>query len=225
MLRAEGAACMSGAWTTAERAFRFTAGPLCGTLERTDDARSLRIVLGGVRIGALGDLHWTLEDGGAKGSTQPIADVAYLQLPYVVAPFALNTPAGLRLTAFFRATEDGVDLDFRLATVETLANVSLDLAADWPAFRSPGEWSNPRLFPGVAAGIVDLGGRSAGLLIDVGEHGVFSPTPNGATLRLFNQGLEKGVILVGRVAIRPFVDEERLRRDLEAWLDHPSASL
>jgi hypothetical protein len=216
---------MSGAWTTAERAFRFTAGAIGGTLERAEDAKSLRIVMGGLRIGTLGDLDWTLENDAAQGTTQPIPDVAYLQLPYVVAPFALNTPAGLRLTAFFRATEEGLDADFRLATVETLANVSLELAAEWPAFRSQREWSNPRLFPGVTAGIVEIGGGSAVLLIDVGEHGVFSLTPKGATLKLFNQALEKGVILVGRFAIRPFVDEQRMKRDLDAWLDHPSASL
>jgi hypothetical protein len=151
--------------------------------------------------------------------------VAYLQLPYVVAPFAINTPAGIRLTAFFRANEDGVDVDFRLATVATLANVSLELAAEWPAFQTKLGWPNARLFPGVSAGVVEYGRGSAVLLVDVGEHGVFSQTPKGATLKLFNQELEKGVILVGRFAIRPFVDESRMKRDLEDWLDHPSASL
>ena len=217
---------MSGAWTTAERAFRFTAGPLGGTLERTDDAKSLRIVMGELRIGAVGNLDWTLEDGGAEGTTQPIPDVAYLQLPYVVAPFALNTPAGLRLTAFFRANEDGVDVDFRLATIETLAAVSLDVNAEWPAgsFWTAAIVIHPT-FPGVSAGVLRLGGRPTALLVDVGEHGKFEPNPQGAALRLFHQALEKGVILVGRFALRPFSDDAQLQRDLDEWLAHPSASL
>ena len=218
---------MSSAWTAAERAFRFAAGRFEGTLERTDDGKSLRIVLGGIRIGTLGDLQWTLEDGGAKGATVPVPDVAYIQQPYAVAPFVVNSEVGLRLTAFFRATDDGIDADFRLATVETLASVSLDVVCEWPnnGYRAVAESGNRRRFPGVSAGVVDYGHGKATFLTDVGEHGEFKASSNGGALKLFNQSLEKGVILVGRFALRPSTDPAQIQRDLDAWLDHPTASL
>jgi hypothetical protein len=217
---------MSSAWTAAGTAFRFSAGGLEGTLERTDDAKSLRIVMGDWRIGGLGDLQWKVEGTGDAGTTTPIPDVAYIQLPYVVAPFVVNSPVGLRLTAFFRATDAGIDADFRLATIETLDNVSLDVQAEWSqgSFRSAGIDLNTR-FPGVSAGVLTRNEGSAALLVDVGEHGEFSPNNEGAELKLFHQSLEKGVILVGRFALRPFTSDAQLQRDVDEWLQHPSASL
>ena len=220
---------MKSAWSTTEGAFSFAAGPLSGSLEREATTRSLSIALGAVKIGTLGDLSWELEIDGSKGSVHPTPDVAYIQQPYVVAPFILQTPSEFRLTGFFRATDVGVDVDFRLATVAPVSNVTLDLFAAWPAggYQALPELTGNRRYPcpGVAAGIVDFGGGRAALVTDVGEHGVFTPTSTGATLRLFNQSLEKGVILVGRFALRPSTDLIRIKQDFDDWLEHPSASL
>jgi len=223
---------MASAWTADGRAFRFTAGPFEGRLERTDAPEGFRLILGRFVLNAVGQLHWKMETG-CEGSTDPAPDVAYLQLPYVVAPFLVNTPAGIRLTAFFRATDLGVDVDFRLATTEPLENVSLDLAVEWPEgghrpFKSHnaiGPTFFNRRFPGVsAATLIYDDNAGATLFIAVGEHGEFNWNSTGATLRLFNQPLEKGVILVGRLALRS-ADAATINRDLADWLDHPSASL
>lgn len=217
---------MNSTWTAAGKAFRFSAGSLEGTLERTDDAKSLRIAIGDWRIGAMGDLHWKVEGTSDDGTTAPVPDVAYIQQPYVVAPFVVNSPVGLRLTAFFRATDAGIDADFRLATIETLDDVSLEVQAVWPqgSFRTAGIDLSTR-FPGVSAGVLTSKEGPAALLVDVGEHGSFSQNNQGATLGLFHQSLEKGVILVGRFALRPFTSDAQLQRDLDEWLQHPSASL
>jgi len=221
---------MKSAWTAAGRAFRFDAGPLSGMLERSAYSRLLTIALGGLRIGALGGLAWRMERDGSTGSVHPLPDVAYIQQPYVVAPFVLETPPEFRLTAFFRATDQGIDGDFRLATVWPVSEVSLELFAEWPAggYRPIVDFptsDRPCDFPGVQAGIVEFGGGSAALFTDVGEHGQLQTTSTGATLKLFDQSLEKGVILVGRFALRPAVDSLLIKRDLDDWLDHPSASL
>jgi len=220
---------MKSAWSTTEGAFSFAAGTLSGMLERSAATSSLSIVLGKLRIGSLGDLSWRLEADGSTGAVHPSPDVAYIQQPYVVAPFVLKTPSEFRLTGFFRANDDGVDVDFRLATVAPVTNVSLELKAQWPAgaYRSLPELTKSRRYPcpGVAAGVVEFGDGQAALFTDVGEHGEFKPGANGATLRLFNQSLEKGVILVGRFALRPSTEPARIKQDLNDWLDHPSASL
>ena len=217
---------MNSAWTSVGGAFRFAAGRLEGTLEDTDDGKSLQIVLDKMRIGAIEDLKWRVEGTEAVGATAPTRDIPYIQQPYVVAPFIVNSPVGLRLTAFLRATDAGIDVDFRLATVETLSDVSLDLRAEWPvgSFWTAGIDLHSS-FPGVSAGVLRLHDRSVSLMGDVGEQGTFTPNKEGATLRLFNQSLEKGVILVGRFALRPFTDDAQLQRELDDWLQHPSASL
>jgi hypothetical protein len=182
---------MKGAWSTTEGAFSFAAGSLSGKLERSVATASLSIAFGKLRIGSLGDLSWRLEADGSTGAVHPTPDVAYIQQPYVVAPFILKTPSEFRLTGFFRATDDGVDVDFRLATVAPVTNVSLELLAQWPAgaYRSLPELTNTRQYPcpGVAAGVVEFDGGRAALFTDVGEHGVLTPTSTGATLRLLNQ--------------------------------------
>jgi hypothetical protein len=220
---------MKSAWSTTEGAFSFSAGSLSGVLERLREPSMLTIALEQLRIGTLGNLAWRLEADGSTGAVHPTPDIAYIQQPYVVAPFVLETPSEFRLTGFFRATDEGVDADFRLATVWPVTNVSLELSAHWPAggYRPLPELIRNRPYPcpGVAAGIVEFGSGSVALLTDVGEHGIFTPTSNGATLQLFNQSLEKGVILVGRFGLRPSTDPARIKQDLDDWLDHPSASL
>jgi hypothetical protein len=177
----------------------------------------------------LGSLSWRMESDDSQGSTDPVPELAYIQQPYVVAPFSLATPSEFRVTGFFRATDEGVDVDFRLATVLPVTNVSLELFAEWNkgAYRPLPELAKSRPYPcpGLEAGLLDFGGGMAALFTDVGEHGVFELTSSGARLRLFNQSLEKGVILVGRFALRPFGDQRRVLRDFNDWLDHPSASL
>jgi hypothetical protein len=220
---------MKSAWSKTEGGFSFAAGSLTGVLERSAEPSALSIVLDKLRIGSLGNLSWRLESDGSAGAVHPMPDVAYLQQPYVVAPFVLETPSEFRLTGFFRATDDGVDVDFRLATVRPVTNVSLELQAEWPAsgYQPLPELTRNRPYPcpGVAVGVVDFGRGKAVLLTDVGEHGVFTPTSDGATLQLFNQSLEKGVILVGRFALRPSTYLAHIKKDLDDWLDHPSASL
>jgi hypothetical protein len=222
---------MKSAWSADGDGFRFDAGPLSGMLVRSGDGRSLAVAVGGWNIGGLGALSWRMESDGATGSVHPTPDVAYIQQPYVVAPFSLETPPEFRLTGFFRAVDEGVDVDFRLATVWPVAQVTLDLHAEWPAgaYRPLPELTapanRPYPCPGVAAGVMNLPGTSAAFFTDVGEHGEFVPAATGATLRLFNQSLEKGVILVGRFALRPSTDSDSMNRDLALWLDHPSASL
>lgn len=228
---------MKSAWSAAAGAFSFSAGPLAGRLVRSLDGDSSCLELGVIQIGSLRELTWILERDGSSGTAYPFPETAYIQQPYVVAPYGLNMVApygvksssGFRLTGFFRATDDGVDADFRLATAIPVTNVSLELYAEWSKgnYQPLPELAKNRRYPcpGAEAGIVDFGGGKAALFTDVGEHGVFTPTNAGATLRLFNQSLEKGVILVGRFAFRQAVDSDRIKRDFDDWLDHPSASL
>ena len=157
---------MKSAWSAAAGAFSFSAGPHSGTLNRSNEPPGLAINLGDTRIGGAGAPSWRMERDDTEGSAHPVPETAYIQQPYVVAPFALKTPSDFRLTGFFRATDDGIDADFRLATVLPVTNVSLELFAEWSkeGYRPLPELAKNRRYPcpGVEAGIIDFGsGRAA----------------------------------------------------------------
>ena len=77
--------------------------------------------------------------------------------------------------------------------------------------------------PGLSRGLSVSGLGDMALLLDVGEEGSAVFGPAGVECRLFDGFLEKGVIVVGRWAVRPLTDEAALRADLVAWLDAPPA--
>ncbi|HVJ80272.1 MAG TPA: hypothetical protein VNC50_04305 [Planctomycetia bacterium] len=183
---------------------------------------------------------WSLRPGalafapleGAEQTAPLTAATPYLQEPYVVAPFAPTVDAyeGPRLTGFFRADEAGFDLDFRVTTRDELRAVALagTLECHAPIEQEDlGRLLRGKANPSRGISVWKLP-EGAWLFLDVGEHGEADgrAAPSGSlSLSFFRQSLERGVILVGRSALRTPADREALAVAVTDWLDKPQASL
>jgi hypothetical protein len=82
-----------------------------------------------------------------------------------------------------------------------------------------------RASAGVALGWLAANDRELLSMTDVGERGRTLSHANGLRLEFFGQSLEKGVILVGRIAFRSATDDASALAALADWLEHPKASL
>jgi hypothetical protein len=177
------------------------------------------------------------EEAGRQESIAPRCKPGYIQNPYLVAPQLVDSAPGLHLTAFIRASDEGLDADFRLTTVSELKRAALECNCAWPSgICEPrpdllAGLDHPKTSQGIALARLQLSDSDAVWMYwDVGEHGMWRVREEAGGVQrlqcnLFEQPLEKGVILVGRFALRRLSNESAVRENLLRWLDRPTASL
>jgi hypothetical protein len=185
---------------------------------------------------SLGSLDFE-EENGRQGSINPLCKASYIQNPYLIAPQFVEGEPGLHVTAFIRASSDGLDADFRLTTISNLKRAALECDCNWasglfePRLDILADLDHPKASPGVVVARLNIPAADpVWMYLDVGEHGGWKVHEEDIGTEflqcdLFKQPLEKGVILVGRFALRRLANEAAVRENLLQWLDKPTASL
>lgn len=197
-------------WQLAGHTARWDGGGLRGEVvgekgkslgARIEVGGSVRITWGAIRFRAV---------GGSEESTLPTVAGLHVQQPYLVVLHEVTSSVGLRLVVQLLAEPGAITMDLRLETVAPLDQVSFAMnlecaelslrpeEAYWP--RTGNEFTRREFHraelrggAGVAAGFVtDLGEQGRGVLRDEGKR---------AELVMFDQPLEKGVVLIGRWGI------------------------
>lgn len=141
------------------------------------------------------------------------ASSAYVQPPALVVPTSLDTAVGLQLSTRFLLDESRhrLDAEFRLQTIQPVQAVSLlvsvEVGEGLPLQAVESTLNHESSAGGIGvrrkAAIHQIGG--ALLLADLGESGTYqmAKSDRGSLLsyNFFQQSLEKGVILVGRLGL------------------------
>ncbi|WP_145261511.1 hypothetical protein [Planctomycetes bacterium Pan216] len=138
---------------------------------------------------------------------QPLAGAAYVQEPTLVIPLRIESPVGLAGTVRFLVGEEGLDVELRLQTVEPITDLTGIIRTYWsttaPQLPLAGE-STVELGP--KRGAIALLGEAErlGIFADLRETGtaMVEESARAIDYRLFGRPLEKGVVLVGRLALR-----------------------
>lgn len=161
----------------------------------------------------------------------PIVGSPLIQPPFLITPYEVSSDAGFSLTSFARADSAGLDVDFRLTTTATLEHVALETEWEWSGAsqeRLPG----PADSTGASTRSLRLdrftfeNGEHCAIISDPGEFGRTSIVENRLVVELFGEPLEKGVLLVGRFAIRDGrTRNEDLHATLARWRERPTSSL
>lgn len=172
---------------------------------------------------------------------------AVVQQPHLLAPISFDDPHGFQATQRFTLRPDSLECELRLLTVKPVESVALELslrsepgkllaASDKTAEVFGLKLAEDEVATGPAR-IVALGDPSRPfgcVFADLGDRGrVLTPytgsekeagglydTLNAGSVRFefFHRPLEKGVILVGRMSLRPWRENKAdLRKDFEAW--------
>lgn len=158
----------------------------------------------------IAEVAWRREDG-VEGRAAPQPRGAFLQPPAATAPCAIDEALGLELTVRFIPEPEGILGEFRLQTTAGLEYVTLRVESRVPGLvgcvlplagdvgvEPDQDW------PAANHGVVRLqASTSRHVAVDLGEWGRVATPPGapGPRWRFFRQPLEKGVILVGRIAI------------------------
>jgi hypothetical protein len=168
---------------------------------------------------------------------RPVGGNIFIQEPFILAPQQITSDVGLRLILGVMADKQGIMMDARLETIAPLERVSLSLSIqlhpDQDCYIRPpvATWPNDSL---VVAGtdarwmhVYQGHTLVAGLVCDLGDAGFALGDRHGKRweLTLFEQPLEKGVILVGRWGFVPAprgVSERELHQAGQKLLDRPT---
>lgn len=155
-----------------------------------------------------------------------------VQEPYLVVPQAIASDVGLRMVVQFLAEPASITMDVRLETIAPLDNVSLALDLSWGEVtlrpKSTDGDTSAQHFSRTESSWFDVfhGERSVGAVVtDLGEGGFVDRQAGTWRLVMFDQPLEKGVILVGRFGIirrSPDEDLVSFRKNHEKQLERPT---
>jgi hypothetical protein len=211
---------MSGRWTPGVDGFGFADGAMGGRVFATPPARSVHVRFqcsagtGLEQAFDLGRLRFREADGGQR-NVRPVPAEAYLQEPQLVVRPLVENAVGLQLALRFHTIANGLEAEIRLQTVETVDEVSQEISfafrglrVEFPlegltAIRPEGSIAARR---SQVALFRDAAGRALVLLVEGGENAEagFTTGVEGEhrlLYRLFRRPLEKGVILVARMAV------------------------
>ena len=176
-----------------------------------------------------GKLSYSPHGEKAKESF-PAPTTFLIQEPYLVVPHAIASEVGLRMVVQFLAEPGGLTMDVRLETIAPLDNVSLtlDLALTGHHLHTSAAKSHSDRYSRREIEWADVGEGEklvGGLVTDLGEGGHAERQGDGWRLVLFDQPLEKGVILVGRWGIvkrGAGVSAASFRQKHQGQLDRPT---
>ena len=231
---------MPGAWRENGDGYRFDAGDLRGRIDlgRTPPGRihaSLSRPESAVlrRLFDIGPL--LCRDANDAWSCLPAtAGDAYVQEPFLVVPITLDSSVGVSLSVRFRAEPSTIEAEFRVQTNEPVREISLSVNFSWrggciEAPDSPDATPDPNLPCTLRkTNIVRIVGReksSLTLFADPGRSGTLLLDDIGdrgggrLTYNLFGRPLEKGVVLIGRIAL---CDELALGETADPQVPHAS---
>jgi len=187
--------------------------------------------LGGAWSLVLGKLSFRPHHASTNEAV-PIPSSFFVQEPFLVVPQAIASDVGLRMVVQFLAEESSITMDVRLETIAPLDNVSLTLDLSWggveltlPPTRS--DHSSTRFSRKEAAwfDVSKSGQCLGGVVTDLGEGGFVERQGDSWRLVMFDQPLEKGVILVGRFGIigrSPSENAVSFRQNHEKQLERPT---
>lgn len=171
----------------------------------------------------LGSVVYTAAGAGKPMSTLPQPAGFFCQQPFLVVSQEITSAFGLRMVTQILGEEHGATVDIRLETVASLDNVELDGILELRQWRG-----NPIEAPGWMDLRCDTTPQCSAVLTDLGAAGRIEPlSQDRSALRInwFRQSLEKGVILVGRLAwvYDPEAGDHRTIQDRHGdWLDRPT---
>lgn len=162
----------------------------------------------------------------------PTPSTFLVQEPYLIVPQAVASDVGLRMIVQFLAEPTSITMDVRLETIAPLDNVSLALDLSWGEVtlhpKSEGCKPSAQHFSRKESSWFDVihGEGSVGAVVtDLGEGGYVEREADSWRLVMFDQPLEKGVILVGRFGIIRRASNEDLvsfRKNHEKQLERPT---
>lgn len=224
-----------GTWTLIENGAVSETGGLAGRAVRASQGAWPTLVfegkLGGDWSLVLGKLSFLPHDL-TSNEAFPTPSTFLVQEPYLVVPHAIASDVGLRMVVQFLAEPSAITMDVRLETIAPLDHVSLALDLSWegvdlsPQSKHAGTSSDR--FSRKEASWFDAfkGGECiGGVVSDLGEGGYVEREANSWRLVMFNQPLEKGVILVGRFGIigrGSNEDAVSFRQNHEKQLERPT---
>lgn len=152
---------------------------------------------------------------GATYAAAPHPRDPYIQGATLVLPAPATDDVGMRLTARFLAEEPGMLCEFRLQTVlpADQATLAVEVVVPGPVELSLSRETaeEGKAYSSASSGVVRGPGGAPVVLADLGEAGGMVARPAGVArekgwrlcYEFFRQWLEKGVILVGRMALSP----------------------
>jgi hypothetical protein len=208
---------MSAAWKLSSQGAEWTSGGLAGQVVVRSTPLGQRLALECPELGVDILLDHVEDDPevGQTGRSPLVPGTMMIQEPYLVVPHAIESEVGLRVVTQFLAEPGRNTLDLRLETIAPLrsvsvhAHVSLTLAR-WSSSTDFAINASPSQAP-VWLEIVKAGEVRGALQMDLGEAGTARILDSDrADVTLFDQPLEKGVILVGRFALVERKQEESL---------------
>jgi hypothetical protein len=179
----------------------------------------------------LGKLDYQPHEG-KRHEVFPTPSPFFIQEPYLVAPQAISSDFGLGMVVQFLSEPGSLTMDIRLETIAPLDRVSLgfdvstngmklvpksdrDPPNDGRYSRRQAEWWD--VFKGEV--------MTGGIVTDLGEGGYAERQGDNWRMVMFDQPLEKGVILVGRLGfIRRHQKESQIsfRQKHKKQLDRPT---
>lgn len=222
---------MTAAWQETETGFRFTAGTLVGQVHSrsTVHAHLDNGSPSSPRLLELKDVQIDEESGTSQRYALP-ANNPYVQGNAAIVPLQIAADVGASASARFLAEDAGLLLEItaqmnrpvsgiQASVLCRFANARIDLP-----FVSGGGRKLDRL--GASLVKVNQAGASLAIFADIGDDGFLELSDNSVgpslTYTLFRQPLEKGVILVGRIAVtywnKTWIESE-LPEIYRAWFE------
>lgn len=225
---------MVAKWTPVESGFQFEAGSFGTGLIHIRDG--IRLAIPGL---ADTPLDWLAIDGaeiveesGELKLSSLSANRPYLQSNALIIPLDAPSQLGARFTARYLLDDQSLNLEVTAQVDRPIERIQLGITnqLDGIALELPfGQSAKSGNANRQQGRVVKLSGRGNTLAVfaDMGEGGELRVESSGSTLRytLFRQPLEKGVILVGRLALFPWDPAwcpEVLQNAYERWFESDS---
>lgn len=203
---------MVAKWTPAESNFQLELNGLGkGTVHVGD---GVKLTLAGDASPALQSITLEtvtlFEEAGDSKRSALAANGPYLQGESLIVPLQTAEDLGAQLTARFLLDEQCVSLEVTAQVNRPIERVQLDIIHDVGGLKPELAFGKDETFRAnrQQARVVKLSGPGSSFawFTDLGEEGEARLEPGSTSLRytLFRQPLEKGVILVGRLALLPW---------------------